>query len=1431
MSKTSVNITSSQGAFRNGMVLLLLCAIAGTSVLAGTANKANSKTDAGNEVQRAAPTGAFEQQQNLVSNIDFQISNYGIFGYNIRNQVGGTYWPRGSNNQYLFASGAWFAALKRPPGSSDLRKRVAITYNPNSGQSWMVPGSIEDGNELDQGGEAINKNRIYFSTDFNSADGADLENPSLPKWPIWDASATDTLRFGNYYGTYINNIEERNKQSHSKGPAFISQEDIFCLYKDTDLSRYEGGALRRQSEGFPLGLQIEQMVYSWGFGDYADFVFLKYLFIHPKSYPDTLFACWMAGVMDADIGTRTNSQNGAANDHVRYYSEEDSLNLGVQWTGNDRGEANQGFGYLGLNFLESPAVDADGYIRNDKKQFPVVEQLGLRTMRNWPIAVDPIENEDRYNFLSSQDRDGDQGPGDRRMLMATGPFNMRPGDSARIVIGIVLAATATGKDATGTTEDMAELIRKVRFAQIVYNNQFRAPKSPDIPRIMGYQTTGTLYTVPEPGWLPLNNAIAIQWDSTAELSIDTLEAGMDFLGYRIYRARRTDLDTFARDYQPTARKGPLAWKQIAQIGLTPPFIKTSTTVGNTAVPIDDFILADIIKPGQRKILVARSASNALPWAGYWNELLKNRKPASLNPDGSININSISKFDSVTFTYMTLTYDSLPVVNRVQSGGNQWGLDTAQAKAAEDSLVRLILAKKVKGEPLLFTDTDDDGKTIKRPWEETNEVRRGIVAPYIHQITSGRQFYDEGDDDKNGDILYDPNPEQSEKLINNVNYYYAIRSYDEGDYLQGTSSKLGLRALGLSNTVTTVPLASRPTGPATVDFRIDPADSLRIGGIYNLKLLVTDQQRFIQLFAGRTLQLEFFRNWFGIDNDRKPETSDIGLYGLTVYLRDSASQALIGGWSTSLPPQLCGSNSLAAYFTENTVTWVDTTGASWKVDKTTGLILDTVYSSSGEIIRVDTTDFQLPDNMDKILRSGSYTTAAPCFGNKYALGTVGLSFDYAVQQWGGVYRSLDTSDVLAGGDPNIYVGVGRNPALLYNDNRALNQPGKDFDPPYPGWQRNPGVNWPTSYNNGPGIFEITFEEGGIDTITTTFRTSETVGDADGNGKQATFEGVPYLTMKVRNVAQFDRPDVRPDGTVGSRPVSYPIDLTNTIFPLDSVDQKKEFPNPELVPYDGYAIAAYGWRNPNYGQFKTVNLPFFAADSNNASPIGDMGRYYISKNLSRDGKDTLYFTHVITIAGAQFCIDYSRFGGRSTIPTFRSIPGDVAFHGKVGTPDPAMPTQDFKAGDKVRFYTFGGALGFPLDHTKAFAKIGAAAPEVAKRPYTSEEMEQIQVVPNPYYVTHEGIASSFQGKLYFTRLPSHCTIRIYTTAGELVNTFEHNEQTSEDPSTYATHVWDLLSKNRQRITSQTLVAKIETPDGSTVVRKFTVVVGPARIVNEE
>jgi hypothetical protein len=65
---------------------------------------------------------------------------------------------------------------------------------------------------------------------------------------------------------------------------------------------------------------------------------------------------------------------------------------------------------------------------------------------------------------------------------------------------------------------------------------------------------------------------------------------------------------------------------------------------------------------------------------------------------------------------------------------------------------------------------------------------------------------------------------------------------------------------------------------------------------------------------------------------------------------------------------------------------------------------------------------------------------------------------------------------------------------------------------------------------------------------------------------------------------------------------------------------------------------------------------------------------------------------------------------------------------------------------------------------------------------------------------------------------------------VQTIEHDELRSEAPDKTSVQVWDLLSKNRQRVASQLLVAEIiDKVSGASITRKFTIVVGPARIIS--
>jgi hypothetical protein len=57
---------------------------------------------------------------------------------------------------------------------------------------------------------------------------------------------------------------KRNTTEYPRGPAFISGEDIFTTYKDTDLTKLNkfGGVDYLAKKGYPQKIQYEQMIYS-----------------------------------------------------------------------------------------------------------------------------------------------------------------------------------------------------------------------------------------------------------------------------------------------------------------------------------------------------------------------------------------------------------------------------------------------------------------------------------------------------------------------------------------------------------------------------------------------------------------------------------------------------------------------------------------------------------------------------------------------------------------------------------------------------------------------------------------------------------------------------------------------------------------------------------------------------------------------------------------------------------------------------------------------------------------------------------------------------------------------------------------------------------------------------------------------------------------
>ena len=103
----------------------------------------------------------------------------------------------------------------------------------------------------------------------------------------------------------------------------------------------------------------------------------------------------------------------------------------------------------------------------------------------------------------------------------------------------------------------------------------------------------------------------------------------------------------------------------------------------------------------------------------------------------------------------------------------------------------------------------------------------------------------------------------------------------------------------------------------------------------------------------------------------------------------------------------------------------------------------------------------------------------------------------------------------------------------------------------------------------------------------------------------------------------------------------------------------------------------------------------------------------------------------------------------------------------------------------------------------------------------ELDAVSVVPNPYVAAaiweQKPYLQSGRGerKIYFINLPTDCTIRIYTMAGELVRKLEHHESVYNGAQS-----WDLLNLDNLEVAYGVYIYHIET-DNAETIGKFAVI----------
>nr|MBP7462466.1 hypothetical protein [Candidatus Delongbacteria bacterium] len=230
-------------------------------------------------------------------------------------------------------------------------------------------------------------------------------------------------------------------------------------------------------------------------------------------------------------------------------------NFSYLWDGDDQvgGLFSSGVGWVGLKVLETPIDPQSG------------QEKGLTTLQVFPYELAPKNEDDAYDQMAAgilpatnvqpHPEDWTQTPNtygpDITYVVATGPFNLKPGESINFAFASV----------HGTNK--ADLFNNAQLCQMLYNNNYQSAESPPVPDVKAFVDQGK---------------VVLYWDDRAERGIyykkdangtitgidheyDALTGTNAFEGYKVYRSDDggvtwgdliRDMDGVPRGYIPLA---------------------------------------------------------------------------------------------------------------------------------------------------------------------------------------------------------------------------------------------------------------------------------------------------------------------------------------------------------------------------------------------------------------------------------------------------------------------------------------------------------------------------------------------------------------------------------------------------------------------------------------------------------------------------------------------------------------------------------------------------------------------------------------------------------------------------------------------------------------------------------------------------------------
>jgi hypothetical protein len=428
--------------------------------------------------------------------------NDGRYGIDVSRPPGlaGGSWPQPYKNQYIFGAGLWFGSLKPNPNiAGKVDTLVTFGYNPNSGGTEMTPTTVA---HLDDGASNPDDKIYCYPGDW----------PPQPRsrWETGDAHLDSLL------------IPYEN----------FSLQDMWCAYSDVSPENHI-------SPGKPQMIDIYQTVYAWNYPTNQDIFFIIYQV--RNSGTDTLKKCFMGAVMDADIGDATDDMVGLLDSidvpgagivaNVGYAGDFNNIeNAGRDW---EEGTP----GVFAYKFLESP-------LRPDSTP------LGMTAFKKFTIDIDPVTDPAQYLTMAGYDyRTGVYSPydsvdpvsADKRFIQCSGPFDLAPGQVAKLVVAGIAARYGGPGQAWPDRglDSLVHLGRVANAAQFIYDQGWLLPGpplSPNLTMVPGDNQVRLVWdnlpeVTPDPYW------VKVASDTTKVGSgWDPVYRGYDFEGYIVYKS-------------------------------------------------------------------------------------------------------------------------------------------------------------------------------------------------------------------------------------------------------------------------------------------------------------------------------------------------------------------------------------------------------------------------------------------------------------------------------------------------------------------------------------------------------------------------------------------------------------------------------------------------------------------------------------------------------------------------------------------------------------------------------------------------------------------------------------------------------------------------------------------------------------------------------